>query len=308
MQSKIDRILNKKWAAAVGGVLCAFLWGTVYPVIKYYYAAFGVDSVADKLMFAGTRFMTAGVMVFIAAWIIGRRLPRAPRAIVAPMILNGLMQSGLMYILNYIGVSHTSATKTSILTAATAFFAVLLAPLFFRDERLTALRFTGALIGFAGIVIVNLSDIGGGMRFDGEGLLLIATVLNTAGSFVGKRISPGYVFEVTAYELLSGSALILAVGLLMGGCVSLAPEALLLTLYLAFVSAAAFTLWTALLARHDAGRVLVYNLLIPIFGALCSLIVVGERQILDPMYLLSVALISLGIFLVNYTKKFKKPL
>ena len=50
-----------------------------------------------------------------------------------------------MYILNYIGVANTSATKTSILTAASAFFAVLLAPLFFKSERLTALKVIGVI-------------------------------------------------------------------------------------------------------------------------------------------------------------------
>lgn len=299
----MTNLLQKKWFAAVGMVLCTLLWGSANPVIKYSYTTLGIDSVADKLMFAGVRFMIAGVMVLLAARAVTHRAPVLPRERIGWAALYGVLQTGLMYTFNYIGVSNTSATKTCILTAASAFLAVVFAPLFFRGERLTALKLAGAVIGFAGIVAVNLGDLGGGFTLTGEGFVLTATVLSTAGSFVGKKVSQGCVFQMTAWQLIIGASLILAVGLVGGGGVAVTPAGLLLTLYLAFVSAATFTLWTALLVYHEAGRILVYNLLIPVFGALWSLIILGERQILDPMYLVSIALISAGIFMVNYYKK-----
>ncbi len=285
----MKELLNKKWFAAVGAIICTALWGSAYPVIKYSYAQLNIVSVADKLTFAGARFLIAGVMVFIAAWIIRKKPPTIPRNLIGGAILYGAVQTGLMYILNYIGVANTSATKTSILTAASAFFAVLLAPLVFKGERLTVLKVIGVILGFSGIIVVNLPGLDGGFAFMGEGLVLIAALLNTAGGFIGKRIAGGRVFEMTAYQLIFGALLILAVALPM--------------LYLAFVSAAAFTLWTALLTRHDAGKILVFNLLIPVFGAIWSYLILGERQIFDPLYLLSVIMIACGIFFVNYTKK-----
>ncbi len=299
----MKQLLNKPWFAAVGAILCTALWGSAYPVIKYSYAKLNIVSVADKLTFAGARFLIAGVMVFIAAWIIRKKPPTIPRNLIGGAILYGAVQTGLMYILNYIGVANTSATKTSILTAASAFFAVLLAPLVFKGERLTVLKVIGVILGFSGIIVVNLPGLDGGFAFMGEGLVLIAALLNTAGGFIGKRIAGGRVFEMTAYQLIFGALLILAVALPMGGSFAFTAESLLLTLYLAFVSAAAFTLWTALLTRHDAGKILVFNLLIPVFGAIWSYLILGERQIFDPLYLLSVIMIACGIFFVNYTKK-----
>ncbi len=304
----MKNLLKKPWFASLCAVICTALWGSAYPVIKYSYAQLDIASVADKLVFAGVRFVLAGLTVFIAAWIRRRAVPTVERRKIGGIILYGAVQTGLMYILNYIGVAHTSATKTSILTAASAFFAVLFAPLFFRGERLTARKLVGVIVGFGGIIAVNASGLDGGFSFSGEGLVLIATLLNTAGSFIGKRVAKGRVFEATAYQLMIGGALILLAAEPMGGGFVLSAQSLLLTLYLAFVSAAAFSLWTALLTVHEAGRILVFNLLIPVFGAVWSFIILGERQIFDPMYLVSAALITVGIFLVNYHKKFPKPL
>ena len=295
----MEQLLNKRWFAAVGAILCTALWGSAYPVIKYSYAQLAIDSVADKLCFAGARFILAGMMVFVVAWALRKKPPLIPKRMIGGVVLYGTVQTGLMYILNYIGVAHTSATKTSILTAASAFFAVLFAPLFFKSERLTVMKLVGVILGFSGIIVVNTSAVDGGITFLGEGMVLAATLLNTAGSFIGKRIAGGRVFEVTAYQLLIGGLLITVTALLMGGGFRFSAQSLLLTLYLAFVSAAAFSLWTALLTRHEAGRILVFNLLIPLFGALWSFVILGERQILDPMYLVSAALITVGIVLVN---------
>lgn len=301
-------LIKKPWFAVLGAILCTALWGSAYPVIKYSYDELNITTVADKLAFAGARFLIAGLMVFIAAWIVRKKPPAIPKKLLPGAVLYGAVQTGLMYILNYIGVANTSATKTSILTAASAFFAVLFAPLFFKDERLSLWKIVGVVCGFAGIVVVNTSGLDGGITFLGEGSVLIATVLNTAGGFIGKRIAKGRVFEMTAYQLLFGAALILIVALPMGGSFAFSPKSLLLTLYLAFVSAAAFSLWTALLTRHGAGKILVFNLLIPVFGTMWSFFLLGEQQIFDPMYPISIVLITVGIVLVNYNKNFQKPL
>lgn len=286
----------------LGAVICTVLWGSAYPVIKYGYAQMDMTAVADKLMFAGIRFFLAGAMVFVFAWLRTRRLPTLPRERVGGAALYGAVQTGLMYILNYIGVANTTATKTSVITAASAFFAVIFAPLFFKGERLTALKLLGVAVGMAGIVLVNTDSLGG-FALTGEGLVLLSTLLNTAGGFIGKRVSRGIIFEATAYQLMIGGAMILITAAVMGGRYPLSAVSIGVVLYLAFVSAAAFTLWTALLVYHEAGRILVFNMLIPITGAVWSLLILGERQILEPMYLVSVLLTAAGIILVNYQRK-----
>lgn len=283
-------------------VFCTVLWGSAYPVIKYTYTVIEMPEVADKLLFAGVRFFLAGLMVFCYTWIKNRRFPTVPKERIGGVVLYGILQTGLMYILNYIGVANTTATKTSIIAAASAFFAVLFAPVFFKGEKLTALKLIGVIIGMAGIVLVNNNALDG-FSFMGEGMVFLSMLLNTAGSFVGKRVSKGIVYQSSAYQLMIGGVLILAVAVPLGGSFALSWTSVLLILYLAFVSAAAFTLWTALLVYHEAGRVLVFNMLIPVTGALWSFLILGERRILEPLYLVSIFLTAAGIILVNYQRK-----
>lgn len=282
----------------LAAVFCTVLWGSAYPMIKYGYAVMEITAVADKLMFAGVRFVLAGLMVFCFTWGKDRRVPMIPRQRIGGVLLYGALQTGLMYILNYIGVANTTATKTSIITAASAFFAVLFAPLFFKDERMTVMKLVGAAIGMTGIFLVNNTALDG-FSFMGEGLVLISMLLNTAGSFVGKHVSKGIVWESTAYQLSFGGAMILLIALLMGGSFPLTATSLWIVLFLAFVSAAAFTLWTALLVLHEAGQILVFNMLIPVTGALWSYLILGEDRIFEPLYIVSMILIAVGIVLVN---------
>ena len=280
----MQKLIKMQWFAVLCAVFCTVLWGSAYPVIKYGYAQMNMTAVPDKLMFAGVRFTLAGLMVLVFAWVRNRRFPTVPRERVGGVMLYGVLQTGLMYIFNYIGVANTTATKTSVITAASGFFAVLFAPLFFKGEKLTVLKIVGVLVGMGGILLVNTDSLGG-FSLMGEGLVLLSTLLNTAGSFVGKRVSGGIVMEATGWQLTVGGVLIL-----------------LVALYLAFVSAAAFTLWTALLVHHEAGKILVFNMLIPITGAIWSFFILGERQMLEPMFLLSLLLTAAGIVMVNVRK------
>ena len=107
---------------------------------------------------------------------------------------------------------------------------------------------------------------------------------------------------VTAYQLLFGGAVLIAAGVIMGGNVPFTDAAgVLLLLYLALVSAVAFALWTALLGLHSVGRICIFNLLIPIFGTIWSGILLGE-QIFKWENLAALVLVTIGIFLVNFSK------
>lgn len=306
----INRFLRTKSGAVVGALVCTLLWGTAFPVIKVSYNHLAVSSgdVGSQVLFAGERFFLAGVMVLIFCLIFRREGLKISGKALLPVLSLGLVQTAMQYFCSYIGVANTTGTKTSVITACNAFFAVLLAPLFFKNEKLGGTKLLGCAVGLAGVIIININGIAdGGISFMGEGMVLLSALCSGAGSFLSKasakRSDP---VAVTAYQLLFGGALLILSGILMGGNVLYVDlSGVLLLIYLAFVSAFAFALWTALLGFHSVGRICIFNLLIPIFGTLWSGILLGE-QIFKWENLMSLILVSIGIFLVNYSREGKR--
>ena len=100
-------------------------------------------------------------------------------------------------------------------------------------------------------------------------------------------------------QLLSAGALLLAGGAAMGGrAVPPSGAAWLLLGYLAVLSAMAFTIWTLLLKYNPVAKISIYNSLTPVFGALCSAVVLGER-FFSIKNLAALALVCGGVYLVN---------
>lgn len=299
----MKKFFSNKYICVLTAVLCTLLWGTAYPLIKLAYADMNIVAVSDKLLFAGLRFLLAGVMVFVVCFFMRKNVFDIEKSRAPKILLYSLLLTVFHYTFNYIGVGNASATKTSVLSACSAFFGVLLAPIFFKDEKLTFNKILGCVIGAVGIIIVNLSFFSGTFTFLGEGFVLIATLCSATGSLYGKKVSKGKIFEVTAWQLFVGGIILCVVSLLFGANIAFSTSGVLELLFLAFVSAASFSLWTALLVYNDSGKIMIYNLLIPVFGTMWSYIILGEQDIFSPLYVVSLMLVCIGIVLVNISKK-----
>ena len=107
------------------------------------------------------------------------------------------------------------------------------------------------------------------------------------------------------WQLILGAVLLIGVGFLFGGRISILEVPVtgwLLLLYLAFLSAAAFSLWTVLLKYNPMGRVTVFNFLIPVFGSLLSVIFLKD-SLWNVNTLFALLLVCAGIYLVNREPK-----
>lgn len=301
----IEKLLKNRIFAYAAAVFCTLLWGTAFPLIKLGYAEFEVANgdIGTKLVFAGARFLIAGVMVYIFCCFRERRVTLIKKDELLPVLKLGLVQTAAQYLFTYIGIGFTSGTSTSIITACASFITVGLAALFFK-EKITAVKVIGCALGFAGVLAINNFGFGAAGSLFGDVMILCSTVCAAFGNIIAKK-SAGRVDPVrlTAFQLIAGSVILLAAGLIMGGRLNLMKfDGVIILLWLAFVSAAAFTVWTALLKYHPAGKISVFNLLVPVFGTVLSGVVLRE-DILRIETFLALALISLGIFLVNYNKR-----
>ena len=298
-------ILKNRMTACVLAVFCTLLWGTAFPFIKLGYAALSIGSsdTGAKLLFAGLRFSLAGAMVLCFLWVSRRRLMMINKKDIPSAALLGGVQTFAQYLFTYIGIGYTTGVNTSIITACAAFLTVSATPLFFRGERLTALKLAGCALGFCGVLAMNR---GGGISADtllGDGLIFMSTVCAACGNILSKKLAKARdPVALTAWQLLFGGALLTVAGLIFGGRLDLFNgHGLPILLWLAFVSAAAFTVWTALLKHHPADRISVFNLLVPVFGTVLSGLLLGENAF-RPEVGLSLLLIAAGIVLVNLSR------
>ncbi len=299
------RLFQAKSASVPLAIFCTLLWGTAFPFIKLGYAAFDVaeNDAGAMLLFAGCRFFLAGLMVLpVLAFGRNRLLPK--KGDFLPIAVLGLVMTAAQYFFTYIGLGYTSGANTSIITACASFFTVIGAAVFFRGDRLTVLKILGCAVGFGGVLVMNRGAAVTTATLFGDGLILLSTVCSAAGNLLSKKIAEGRnPLLVTAWQLMLGGALLIIAGLCFGGRLDFSKlTGVWILVWLAFVSAAAFSIWTALLKYHSASRISVFTLLIPVFGTALSGLLLGE-SVFRIETLLALLLIAAGIVMVNLSGK-----
>lgn len=294
------KLSDTKYKISGAAILCNLLWGSAYPGIKIGYELFNItDSVPQKLFFAGLRFVLAGIMVLLVSIPVNKKLPRLSRNNVGIIALTGVVYTAMQYVFFYIGLSNTSGSNGSIVNSTTTFMAIIVSRVFFK-ERIGWTKVLGTLTGFAGVIVILSAGSTGGFSFYGEGFILIAAMCFVAGSLISKKAaSSSDAMTATGFNLLIGGIILLLWGLIGGGTlVRISTGGILILLYLAFLSAAAFTIWTFLLREVSVSRISIFNFLIPVSGTILSAIFMKEN-IWDIHYLVSLILVCAGIFLVN---------
>ena len=285
-------------------LFCTILWGTAYPAVKIGYELFAIDA-ADgfgKLLFAGLRFTLAGLMTLAVSIMLQKKLVVPEHRHWSGIALLGIVQTTCQYIFFYLGLANTSGVTGSILYALATFFVVIFAHFMFPDDRMTLQKMIGCCIGFAGVFLITFdgSGMGGGFVFTGEGFIMLSTLSSALGSIISRSVTQGQdPVVVTGYQLTGGGLLLILIGLCGHGQFGdVTGRGLLLLLYMAFLSAAAFTVWTMLLKYNPASRIAIYNFLIPIFGTTFSVMFLGE-SIFNARSLLALVLACAGIYIVN---------
>lgn len=290
---------------------CGLLWGSAYPAIKQGYALFHIVSsdVASQMVFAGVRFIAAGVLLLAGAWVIGWPV-RLEREHFAGVVGLGLSQTALQYVFFYIGLANATGSKSSIMNATGTFFSVLLAHFIYHNDRISGRRALGCLIGFAGVAAANYgpSLFEPDFTWAGEGSIVLAAFLLSAASIYGKRLSQRLnAVVMTAWQMGIGGVVLTALGLLGGGSLQgFTPASVGLMAYMAVLSALAFGIWSALLKYNPVGRVSIFNFLVPVFGVALSAIFLGE-EVLVAKNAVALCLVCVGIWLVSAERRKASP-
>lgn len=340
-QTKHASVLQKTPVVFLLALLCCALWGSAFPCIKFGYEWLHIaqNDAASQLLFAGLRFMLAGCLTIVLFPLLTarRRILWPNRRAFSNIVILAMLQTFLQYLFFYIGLSHTTASKASVLNSLHVFVAVLAACLLFHQERLGRNKIVACVLGFAGVVLVNISG-GGGMQISllGEGFMLFAAVSYAFSSVVLKRFAQTQdPVMLSGWQFLLGGVLLCLVGVCAGGRIDFVShvgvsnvpgsplEAFVfalarwrgvwMLLYLALVSAVAYAVWGILLRENPVSRITVFGFLNPICGVVLSVLLRGEGDMLHWRNLIALCLVCAGIVLANIntdttTKKKTHPL
>ena len=289
----------------VFALTAAIAWGWAFPLIKVGFNAFGIttDMTGSKMLFAGIRFCVSGLIILTIARTTHRSFAFKPQA--APFLLvYALLNTTLHYAAFYIGLSHSQGARAAILNSLSVFSLVILACLFFKSDELTARKALGCVIGFLGIMALNLDgEDSGAFTLLGDGMIIVNALcgafagLMTRG--VGQRVD---VFVGTGYSLAAGGVLLIIPGLLMGGTLpNVTLVGITILMLLIVISTVGFTLYNKLLTCNPVGKVAIWNSLIPVVGAITSCLCLGEP--FHVKYALAAALATAGIYIINKGKR-----
>ena len=287
-------------------LLCCALWGSASPTIKIGYQLLSVSGVPSTILFAGVRFFMAGVIT-VLIYSLARRKFLYPKKENIPRVLTvSAFQTVIQYIFFYIGLANTTSVKGTIASGSSAFFCVLIASLVFKQEKLTLKKILACVLGFAGIIVVNLSGLTLTMNFLGDGFVILSTVSYAFSSVLMKRFSKHEdPVVISGYQFIIGGAFMIILGLSLGGEISLSDgRGIALLIYLAFLSAIAYALWGLLLKFNPVSRVSIFSFTTPIFGTILSILLLPGTSGTSPINIaVTLVLVSAGIFLLNYSGK-----
>ena len=285
--------------------LTALIWAFAFPLIKTGFSVFAVTSAdtGSKTLFAGIRFFIAGIVTLLIAKISSEKFSLPDKKTSAVLLLFSVVNTSLHYFFFYVGLSHLSGSRSSIIDSSGTFFLIILACIFFENEKMTFRKILGCVLGFSGILIINIefysTSSGEAFSFSGDGMLFMSALCSAFGGIltriVTEKVPP---LVATGIGLSLGGFLLIIAGLLMNGHLeNITLFGCTIMLLLVGISAVGFSLYNKLISCNPVGKIAVFNALIPVFGAMLSCLILGEPFYLK--YILSALLVFCGIYTIN---------
>jgi drug/metabolite transporter (DMT)-like permease len=280
-----------------------FFWG----------AAFNATDIAfdyaDAGMITFLRAASATLILLALLPVLGGRIPRS-RGIWGFAVLVGLGATALSLSGLGLGTQYAGPAVAAVLLNSAPFFAVLMARISLK-ERVTLLRGLGLVIGFAGVVVIVLSnpvDTGTGGEFIfGVIAVMVGAIGYAAASVIVRYMSVREIetdlWGFTFAQFLCGTVFIIPFMLFTGdpwgadwgapgfwGAIAFLGIGAQLVAYVCFFVA---------LARWPSGRVMAWSFLPPVVAGVIELL---RGNVPGAVTLLGMAITVIGVAVVNHPK------
>ena len=306
METKKKSIFQRPLWVVIFALTAAISWGWAYPLIKLGFEEFGItpQMTGSKMLFAGIRFMISGLIILAIAWNTKKNFQVKRSSDWWYILLFALLNTTIHYACFYIGLSHSDGARAAILNSMGVFMLVLLACLFFKTDKLNFRKIMGCVMGFSGILILNIGNASS-IQFSwlGDGMIILNALCSSFAGLMtrglGKRVD---IFVGTGYSLAIGGGLLILPGLIMNGNLPhITGYGMLILTLLICISSLGFALYNKLLSCNPIGKVAIFNSLIPAVGAVTSCWCLQEPFYMN--YVFAIILLSGGIYIINKGKE-----
>ncbi len=292
-QTTQTRISRTSWLTMT---LLALIWGGSFLSIRMALEEVGVlTTVAFRVGLAA-----AALWAFVL--LRGLAVPKGARWIGACLFL-GFFNNIVPFCLIVWGQTHIPSGLAGILNASNVIFSVGLAALMFRDERLTARKSLGIMLGLAGVALTIGPGVLSHLDLTSLGQLAIlgASLSYAISSIFSRHALSDVRPEVVAAGMLSVSSLAMVpAAIWIEGAPSLAYSGQTwgALLYISLISSAfAYILYYRVLLTAGAGNVSLVTLMIAPVAVMLGAMTYGET--LPPAAYLGLVLLALGMLVID---------
>ena len=300
-----EKLFKNKIFTSLAAIFCCALWGISTPIVKMGYAFVDETHVPSLILWLGLQFAFAGFLTVCIYSIVSKRFVRPKKKNVKGVAAVALLQTVLQYTLLYVGLSMTTSVKGAILKSTDVFFVALISSLLFKMEKLTLKKLISCIIGFAGIIIMNLDGLSLSVNL-GDGLITIGILAYSFSLIMIKLFTRDEdPIVLCGYQMALGGAVMLIIGGALGGAIDFVGI-LPIFLGLSLLYAVSYNLWTVLLKYNSASGITIYSFMMPVFGVIFSSFLLSEKGgVATANLITALVLVCLGIVIWGYEKKNK---
>jgi drug/metabolite transporter (DMT)-like permease len=302
-----EREMNKSTAAWLTICLITVAWASSLILAKIVFLE-GLT----PIIFVALRYTIACPFLIVAVYIFGRRskLRGDMRSNWRIILLAGITGPFLSQVLQYIGLSMTTAGETILILNMSPVFAVLMAAPVLK-EKITSRKIGGLLLAVIGVGLIvlggtPLDDAFSPLRLLGDAIVIVSTFLFAINGIAGKMA----VKSIDAVSLTLYSTLFAVPFIWLSAAfteditviLQLSTGVWAIILWVGIVNTAlAFVLYYSAMNHIEASRIQIALNLITVWGVLMAFLFLGEP--LFALQLVGGALTVVGVIIAQRVRK-----
>ncbi|MFC4557581.1 DMT family transporter [Virgibacillus kekensis] len=288
-------LLEKKWVIWTLILSITLIWGYAWVAMKASLNFMG------PFTFSAFRFGTGALTLLLVVWVM--RAGKPPRDMWKHLIVVGMLQTAIVFLLVMYGMQFVNAGKSSVLLYSMPLWSTVFAVKML-GERVTAFKAVGLGIGMVGLLTIlgwDVFVVQDAEVIFGEILIVLAAVAWAASNIYYRlKLENVTKLQVSAYQMLFGTIGIVIATIFAewGDPVKLTGESIFYILFTGVLaSALCFTVWFILLSAIDMVTATLSTLLVPVFGLFFGWLILDET--LTGGVLIGSGLVIVGIIVAQ---------